>query len=184
MDWINNGQKQIKQFKMEKTENHEEKTNSHNISGIIDIRGINFDITSVLKDVTKSIKTNLKESFDDVFKDYELYKSTHDALLQIPFIKDLYNKNLELSLQVKMLKQEEEHEQQEEEEEEEHEPTITLNIHESSLTSGNPVSPPLTDFLKTNKINKKQTDDSESEIISEEEEEEESQEEAEEETEE
>jgi hypothetical protein len=141
---------------MENQGNQEEKKIKDDISGVIDIRGINFDITSVLKDITKSIQNNLKNSFDDIFKDYELYKSTHDALLQIPFVKDLYNKNSELSLQVKMLKHEEEHKQQEEEEEEEeeeHEPTITLNIHES-LTSDNPVSPPLTDFLKTNKINK------------------------------
>ena len=45
---------------MEKTENQEEEKNKDDISGVIDIRGINFDITSVLKDVTKSIKNNLK----------------------------------------------------------------------------------------------------------------------------
>ena len=147
----------------QKTENQEKNNNNDDdIRGIVDIHGINFDITSVLKDVTKSIQNNLKKSFDDIFKDYELYKSTHDALLQIPFVKDLYNKNSELSLQVEILKKEEE---QKGEEEEEHEPTITLNIHESS-TSDNPVNQPspLTDFLKTNKINKKQTEnDSEAE---------------------
>lgn len=78
---------------MENQGNQEETKIKDDISGVIDIRGINFDITSVLKDVTKSIQNNLKNSFDDIFKDYELYKSTHDALLQIPFIKDLYNKN-------------------------------------------------------------------------------------------
>ena len=102
------------------TGTQEDIKNDDGINSVIDIRGIKFDISSVLKDVTKSIQNNLKISFDDMFKDYELYKSTHDALLQIPFVKDLYNKNSELSLQVKMLKKEEE---------EEHEPTITLNIH-------------------------------------------------------
>ena len=54
------------------------KTDNH-VDSVIDIRGIKFDISSVLKDVTNSIKNNLKTSFDDAFKDYELYKSTHDA---------------------------------------------------------------------------------------------------------
>ena len=70
-------------------ENQSIKETIDGINSIIDIRGIQFDISSVLKDVTNSIKNNLKMSFDDVFKDYELYKSTHDALLQIPFVKEL-----------------------------------------------------------------------------------------------
>ena len=108
---------------MENQENQDKIKTDDGVNSVIDIRGIQFDISSVLKDVTNSIKNNLKTSFDDVFKNYELYKSTHDALLQIPFIKDLYNKNSELSLQVEMLKQEHyEHEE---------EPTITLNIHET-----------------------------------------------------
>ena len=142
-------------------QNNEEKTTTtttgHDVNSVIDIRGIKFDISSVLKDVANSIKGNLKTSFDDVFKDYELYKSTHDALLQIPFIKDMCNKNLELSLQVEILKQDHH--------DDEDEPTITLNIHETLPdekennhdTEGEDVAEPiLTDFLKTNKVNKKQ----------------------------
>ncbi len=46
---------------MEKTENQEKNNNNDDdIRGIVDIRGIQFDITSVLKDVTNSIKNNLK----------------------------------------------------------------------------------------------------------------------------
>ena len=142
---------------MENQKNEEKTTTGHDVNSVIDIRGIKFDISSVLKDVANSIKGNLKTSFDDVFKDYELYKSTHDALLQIPFIKDMCNKNLELSLQVEILKQDHH--------DDEDEPTITLNIHETLPdekennhdTEGEDVAEPiLTDFLKTNKVNKKQ----------------------------
>ena len=160
---------------MENQENQDKIKTDDGVNSVIDIRGIQFDISSVLKDVTNSIKNNLKTSFDDVFKNYELYKSTHDALLQIPFIKDLYNKNSELSLQVEMLKQEHyEHEE---------EPTITLNIHETlsdekknNHTEEDDVNKPiLTDFLKTNKVNQKQQSETnfEFEIIDNEEEEDE-----------
>ena len=151
------------------TETQEKITTNDGINSIIDIRGIQFDISSVLKDVTNSIKNNLKSSFDDVFKDYELYKSTHDALLQIPFIKDMCNKNLELSLQVEILKQDHH--------DDEDEPTITLNIHETLPdekennhdNGGEDINKPIfTEFLKTTKINKKQYEnDFEFEIVSE-----------------
>ena len=134
-------------------------TTGNGVNSIIDVRGIQIDISSVLKDVTNSIKNNLKTSFDDVLKDYELYKSTHDALLQIPFIKDLYNKNSELSLQVKTLKQQEEEGLKycEEEDGEEHEPTITLNIHDSFIKNNDDEPFSLrADFFKINKMNKKQ----------------------------
>ena len=132
-------------------------TTGNGVNSIIDVRGIQIDISSVLKDVTNSIKNNLKTSFDDVLKDYELYKSTHDALLQIPFIKDLYNKNSELSLQVKTLKQQEEEGLKCEEDGEEHEPTITLNIHDSFIKNNDDEPFSLrADFFKINKMNKKQ----------------------------
>ena len=167
-------------------ENQSIKETNDGINSIIDIRGIQFDISSVLKDVTNSIKNNLKTSFDDVFKDYELYKSTHDALLQIPFIKDMCNKNLELSLQVEIMKQDHH--------DDEDEPTITLNIHETLPdekennhdNGGEDINKPiLTEFLKTTKINKKQYEnDFEAEEEAEETEEEETEEEEAEETEE
>ena len=162
---------------MENQENQDKIKTDDGVNSVIDIRGIQFDISSVLKDVTNSIKNNLKMSFDDVFKDYELYKSTHDALLQIPYVKDLYNKNSELSLQVKLLNQ-----QEQQQEQEEHEPSITLNIHESFNPNNNndddEPSSLRTDFLKTNKMNKKQSEnDFEFEIGSEAEEEEEADEE-------
>ena len=43
--------------------------NNNHVDSVIDIRGIQFDISSVLKDVTNSIKNNLKTSFDDAFKE-------------------------------------------------------------------------------------------------------------------
>jgi len=151
-------------------ENQSIKETNDGINSIIDIRGIQFDISSVLKDVTNSIKNNLKTSFDDVFKDYELYKSTHDALLQIPFIKDMCNKNLELSLQVEIMKQDHH--------DDEDEPTITLNIHETlpdekennhDNEGEEDINKPIfTEFLKTTKTNKKQYEnDFEFEIVSE-----------------
>ena len=144
---------------MENQRNQEDK---EKITTTVDVCGIKIDISSVLKDVTTSIKNNLKASFDDVFKDYELYKSTHDALLQIPFIKDLYTKNSELSLQVKLLTQHEDVKQEqkicEEDEDEREEPTITLNIHESFIPNNDndDDDDAPADFLKTNKMNKKQ----------------------------
>ena len=141
-------------------ENQRNQEYQEKITTTVDVRGIKIDISSVLKDVTTSIKNNLKTSFDDVFKDYELYKSTHDALLQIPFIKDLYTKNSELSLQVKILTHHEDAKQEQEpcEEDEREEPTITLNIHESFIPNNNNDNDAPAEFLKTNKTNKKQSE--------------------------
>ena len=63
---------------------------------IVHAHGVQFDISSILNDVTKSIQNNIQKSLDGALKDYELYKSTHDAILQIPFVRDLYIQNQEL----------------------------------------------------------------------------------------
>lgn len=70
---------------------------------IVNVNGVKFDISSILNDVTLSIQNNIKKSLDGALKDYELYKSTHDAILQIPFIRDLYIQNQELMSQVEMM---------------------------------------------------------------------------------
>ena len=66
----------------------------------VNVHGIRFDISSILNDVTTSIQNNIQKSLDGALKDYELYKSTHDAILQIPFVRDLYIKNQELISQL------------------------------------------------------------------------------------
>jgi hypothetical protein len=70
---------------------------------IVNVRGIPFDISSILNDVTVSIQNNIQSSLDGALKDYELYKSTHDAILQLPFVRDLYIQNKELISQLEML---------------------------------------------------------------------------------
>jgi hypothetical protein len=67
---------------------------------IVNVHGIRFDISSILNDVTASIQNNIQKSLDGALKDYELYKSTHDAILQIPFVRDLYIQNQELISQI------------------------------------------------------------------------------------
>jgi hypothetical protein len=67
---------------------------------IVNVHGVQFDISSILNDVTKSIQNNIQKSLDGALKDYELYKSTHDAILQIPFVRDLYIQNQELISQL------------------------------------------------------------------------------------
>jgi DNA polymerase III gamma/tau subunit len=67
---------------------------------IVNVRGVQFDISSILNDVTASIQNNIQKSLDGALKDYELYKSTHDAILQIPFVRDLYIQNQELISQL------------------------------------------------------------------------------------
>ena len=66
----------------------------------VNVHGIRFDISSILNDVTASIQNNIQKSLDGALKDYELYKSTHDAILQIPFVRDLYIQNQELISQL------------------------------------------------------------------------------------
>jgi hypothetical protein len=63
---------------------------------IVHVNGVQFDISSILNDVTLSIQNNIKKSLDGALKDYEVYKSTHDAIMQIPFVRDLYTQNQEL----------------------------------------------------------------------------------------
>ncbi len=70
---------------------------------IVNVRGIPFDISSILNDVTVSIQNNIENSLNGALKDYELYKSTHDAIFQIPFVRDLYIQNQELISQIEML---------------------------------------------------------------------------------
>ena len=70
---------------------------------IVNVHGVRFDISSILNDVTASIQNNIKKSLDGALKDYELYKSTHDAILQIPFVRELYIQNQELISQLEML---------------------------------------------------------------------------------
>jgi hypothetical protein len=72
---------------------------------IVHVRGVRFDISSILNDVTTSIQNNIQKSLDGALKDYELYKSTHDAILQIPFVRELYIQNQELISQLEMLEQ-------------------------------------------------------------------------------
>ena len=67
---------------------------------IVNVHGVRFDISSILNDVTVSIQNNIQKSLDGVLKDYELYKSTHDAILQIPFVRDLYIQNQEFISQL------------------------------------------------------------------------------------
>ena len=67
---------------------------------IVNVHGVQFDISSILNDVTASIQNNIQKSLDGALKDYELYKSTHDAILQIPFVRDLYIQNQELISQL------------------------------------------------------------------------------------
>jgi hypothetical protein len=67
---------------------------------IVHVHGVQFDISSILNDVTVSIQNNIQKSLDGALKDYELYKSTHDAILQIPFVRDLYIQNQELISQL------------------------------------------------------------------------------------
>ena len=66
----------------------------------VNVHGVRFDISSILNDVTASIQNNIQKSLDGALKDYELYKSTHDAILQIPFVRDLYIQNQELISQL------------------------------------------------------------------------------------
>jgi flagellar biosynthesis GTPase FlhF len=66
----------------------------------VNVHGIRFDISSILNDVTASIQNNIQKSLDGALKDYELYKSTHDAILQIPFVRELYIQNQELISQL------------------------------------------------------------------------------------
>ena len=82
--------------------------NENGVSGqnkIVNVRGVAFDISSILNDVTVSIQNNIQRSLDGALKDYELYKSTHDAILQLPFVRDLYIQNQELVSQLEMLEQ-------------------------------------------------------------------------------
>ena len=72
---------------------------------IVNVHGVQFDISSILNDVTVSIQNNIQKSLNGALKDYELYKSTHDAILQIPFVRDLYIQNQELISQLEMLEQ-------------------------------------------------------------------------------
>ena len=72
---------------------------------IVNVHGVHFDISSILNDVTLSIQNNIQRSLDSALKDYELYKSTHDAILQIPFVRDLYIQNQELIYQLNLLEQ-------------------------------------------------------------------------------
>ena len=131
----------------------------------INVHGVDFDISSILNDVTTSIQINIQNSFNDVLKDHNLYKSTHDAILQIPFVREMYIKNQELASQIEMLEQQDQ--------------TIKLNIHEILETDPCCQSPQHIDILKSNKLNKKiesDHEDSVSEAESEEEEEAESEE--------
>ena len=107
----------------------------------INIHGIDFDISSILNDVTTSIQNNIQNSFNDALKNYNLYKSTHDAILQIPFVRDMYIKNQELVTQVEILEQQEQ--------------TIKLSIHEFLETDTCLQSPQYIHVLKSNKLNKK-----------------------------
>ena len=70
---------------------------------MVNVHGVRFDISSILNDVTASIQNNIQRSLDGALKDYELYKSTHDAILQLPFVRELYNQNKELISQLEML---------------------------------------------------------------------------------
>ena len=80
--------------------------NNENIKNkIVNVCGVKFDISSILNDVTTSIQNNIQKSLDGALKDYELYKSTHDAILQIPFVRDLYIQNQELISQLELLEQ-------------------------------------------------------------------------------
>ena len=72
---------------------------------IVNVHGVKFDISSILNDVTVSIQNNIQKSLDCALKDYELYKSTHDAILQIPFVRELYIQNQQLISQLEMLEQ-------------------------------------------------------------------------------
>jgi hypothetical protein len=72
---------------------------------IVNVHGVQFDISSILNDVTVSIQNNIEKSLNGALKDYELYKSTHDAILQIPFVRDLYIQNQELISQLDLLDQ-------------------------------------------------------------------------------
>jgi len=72
---------------------------------IVNVHGVKFDISSILNDVTASIQNNIQKSLDCALKDYELYKSTHDAILQIPFVRELYIQNQQLISQLEMLEQ-------------------------------------------------------------------------------
>ena len=81
-------------------------TTSENIKNkIVNVRGIPIDISSILNDVTASIQNNIQNSLDGALKDYELYKSTHDAVLQIPFVRDLCIQNQELISQLELSEQ-------------------------------------------------------------------------------
>ena len=70
---------------------------------MVNVHGVRFDISSILNDVTASIQNNIQRSLDGALKDYELYKSTHDAILQLPFVRELYNQNKELISQLEMM---------------------------------------------------------------------------------
>ena len=129
----------------------------------INVHGIDFDISSILNDVTTSIQNNIQNSFNDVLKDYNLYKSTHDAILQIPFVRDMYIKNQELVSQLEILEQQEQ--------------AIKLNIHEILETDPCCQSPQHIDILKSNKLNKKIESDQEDSVSEAESEEEEAEEE-------
>ena len=82
---------------------------------MVNVHGVQFDISSILNDVTASIQNNIQKSLDGALKDYELYKSTHDAILQIPFVRDLYIQNQELASQLEMMMEQTEKSEQPEE---------------------------------------------------------------------
>ena len=82
----------------------------------VNVNGVSFDISSILNDVTVSIQNNIQKSLDSALKDYDLYKSTYDAVLKIPFVRDLYLQNQDLIYQL----------------EQSHSQPIKLNINEIS----------------------------------------------------
>ena len=137
---------------------------------IVNVHGVHFDISSILNDVTASIQNNIQKSLDCALKDYELYKSTHDAILQIPFVRELYIQNQQLISQLEMLEQPL------------HSQSIQLKIDELSLPSSPVVMhsyfqiDPNDDNPFTNNKNKKLSSASEAEEEEEEEEEEEDEE--------
>jgi len=80
-------------------------TTENRLSGqnkTVNVHGVQFDISSILNDVTASIQNNIQKSLDGALKNYDLYKSTHDAILQIPFVRDLYIQNQELLSQLEL----------------------------------------------------------------------------------
>ena len=61
-----------------------------------------IDINPLLDDMKQTLETHLKGLIEKISNGYKEYESTHKALYQLPFIKDMRDANEYLSKQLKL----------------------------------------------------------------------------------